>query len=77
MTGLANSKTQVLNSNFRVPNTNFRVPNTNFQVPNPSFRVLISKDGDLSLSNDQYYLKISSEYAKCTSEACSRLLECE
>ncbi|MEH2435275.1 MAG: hypothetical protein V7K25_13650 [Nostoc sp.] len=44
---------------------------------NTSFRVLISKDGDLSLSNDQYYIKISSEYANCTSEAYFRLLECE
>ncbi|MBN3885729.1 MAG: hypothetical protein V7K64_19145 [Nostoc sp.] len=35
---------------------------------NTNFRVPISKDGDLSLSNYQYYLKASSEYANSKSE---------
>ncbi|MEH2248701.1 hypothetical protein [Nostoc sp.] len=64
-------------SNFQVLNINFRVLNTTFRVPNTNFRVPISKDGDLGLSNEQYYLKASSEYANSTSEAYSRLLECE
>ncbi|MEH2245742.1 hypothetical protein [Nostoc sp.] len=35
---------------------------------NTNFRLPISKDGYLGLSNEQYYLKASSEYANSTSQ---------
>ncbi|MEH1850524.1 MAG: hypothetical protein V7L11_02295 [Nostoc sp.] len=44
-----------------------------FRVPNTTFRVPISKDGDVNLSNEQYYLKASSENANYKSEG-DRLL---
>ncbi|MCC5627578.1 hypothetical protein LC613_05195 [Nostoc sphaeroides CHAB 2801] len=66
-----NTTFRVPNTTFRVPNTTFRVLNTNFRVPNTIFRVLntifrvpISKDGNLSLSNDQYYLKARFKYTR-------------
>ncbi|MEH1828955.1 MAG: hypothetical protein V7L22_27100 [Nostoc sp.] len=62
-----------MNIIFRVPNTTFRVPNTNCRVLNTNCRVPISKDGDVNLSNEQYYLKASSEFANSTSEG-DRLL---
>ncbi|MEH2051153.1 hypothetical protein [Nostoc sp.] len=40
---------------------------------NTNFRVAISKDGDLNLSNKEYYLKASSEFANSTAEG-DRLL---
>ncbi|MEH2143035.1 hypothetical protein [Nostoc sp.] len=59
---------RVPNPIFRVANTTFRVANTTFRVANTIFRVPISKDGHLSLSNEQYYLKASCECVNCTSE---------